>query len=587
MSLELNTWFDFGINALIMKLLVKRILAIFILFYGISSCKKNAEGITPISSGTDSKDIVSKLEEKELPSDYVWDILEAKSIILNENTASTTASGVLVNGNIIKITKAGTYNIKGKLNNGQIVVDTDDKDLVRLVLNGVDISYSESSSLFLDNAEKVILILADGTINRFSDGSTSFRDTTEGQNATIYSQTYTAIAGTGTLMVNSKFADGITGKDGLVINDGKITINATDDGIRGKDFLVIRNGDMNITCGGDALKSDNDKNLKAGYVSIENGEYKLSTRGDGISAFSSVLIKGGEFEIFSGGGNNAVLPVGLSAKGIKAKKDVSIQAKKMILDCADDAIHSDGRLQILGGIYDISCGDDAIHADNLLNVEKSEVLIKTAFEGFEAKTINIGAGKFELNTYNDCISASAGNDAQQNDGSYVYIKNGTIILRSTAGDLLDSNGNIEMGGGIMIMHGPISAEVPIDYNGTFKVISGIIVASGSNSRFLQAPSSISVQNSVQINFKSSNSAGDLINISNTNGESLVTFRPKVNYFTFIFSSAKLAMGATFKVSTGGTIEGEEIGGYYPSGSYKNGAVKGAFTKNSVISQVSI
>ena len=47
------------------------------------------------------------------------------------------------------------------------------------------------------------------------------------------------------------------------------------------------------------------------------------------------------------------------------------------------------------------------------------------------------------------------------------------------------------------------------------------------------------------------------------------------------------MGATFKVSTGGTIEGEEIGGYYPSGDYKNGAIKGTFTKNSVISQVSI
>ncbi len=50
------------------------------------------------------------------------------------------------------------------------------------------------------------------------------------------------ITGTGALTVDGNQDDGIASKDGLVILDGTITVDAVDDGIRGKDYLVVTGG---------------------------------------------------------------------------------------------------------------------------------------------------------------------------------------------------------------------------------------------------------------------------------------------------------------------------------------------------------
>ena len=547
---------------------------------GLVSCKKEAEVIEPTT------EVFKTLEDLESEKDYKWEAKEEKLIILKDNSAEIIGSGADFSKGNLKISAPGTYRISGKLNNGQIIVQSAGTDIVRLILNGVEVHSDKGSPFLIDKAERVLIFLEKGTVNNFSDNE-NYSLTQDGQNATIYSQTFTIVDGEGVLNVKSNFEDGLSSKDGLLIRNGKIKVDAKDEAIRGKDFVVIRGGELILMSGGDALKSDNEANRNSGYIEISDGLFDITAKGDGISAYSKVNINGGIYNINAGGGFEAFLPNGNSAKGIKAENEVNVKAKQMSLNCADDAIHSNSDLKILGGEYDIRTGDDSFHGDNSLTVENCKIKVNNAFEGFEAKTITIGAGRYELSTLNDCISASSIRDAQQNDGSYVYVKNGTLILRSTSGDLLDSNGNVEMSGGTMIMHGPISAEVPLDYNGTFRMIAGLIVASGSNSRFLHAPSTISPQNSVLIIFNAGNEAGELINISDVKGESVVTFRPQNNYFSFIFSSTKLIKGGSFTVSTGGLVLGTSESGYYESGVYKDGTVKGNFTVNSVITQLNL
>jgi hypothetical protein len=547
---------------------------------GLVSCKKEPEIIEPTT------EVFKTLEDLESEKDYKWEAKEEKLIILRDNSAEIVGSGAdFFQGNL-KISAPGTYRISGKLSNGQIIVQSAGTDIVRLILNGVEVHSDKGSPLLIDKAERILIFLEKGTSNNFSDNEI-YSLTQDGQNATIYSQTFTIVDGEGVLNVKSNFEDGLSSKDGLLVRNGKIKVDAKDEALRGKDFVVIRGGEFDLITGGDALKSDNEVNRNSGYIEISDGLFDITAKGDGISAYSKVNINGGIYIIKAGGGFEAFLPNGNSAKGIKAENEVNVKAKQMSLNCADDAIHSNSDLKILGGEYDIRTSDDALHGDNSLTVENSKIKVSNAFEGFEAKTITIGAGRYELSTLNDCISASSIRDAQQNDGSYVYVKNGTLILRSTSGDLLDSNGNVEMSGGTMIMHGPISAEVPLDYNGTFRMIAGLIIASGSNSRFLHAPSPISPQNSVLIIFDAGNEAGELINISDAKGESLVTFRPQNNYFSFIFSSSKLIKGGSFTVSTGGSVLGTSESGYYESGVYKDGTVKGNFTVNSVITLLNL
>ena len=69
----------------------------------------------------------------------------AATIKLSGDTIAVDGSGVTVNGSTAIITSSGTYNISGILDDGQIIVDTEDEETVVLVLNGVDITCDASA----------------------------------------------------------------------------------------------------------------------------------------------------------------------------------------------------------------------------------------------------------------------------------------------------------------------------------------------------------------------------------------------------------------------------------------------------------
>ena len=52
-----------------------------------------------------------------------------------------------------------------KFEDGQIIVDAGDEDKVYIILNGVDINCSNNAPIYVKNAKKAILSLADGTAN--------------------------------------------------------------------------------------------------------------------------------------------------------------------------------------------------------------------------------------------------------------------------------------------------------------------------------------------------------------------------------------------------------------------------------------
>ena len=65
---------------------------------------------------------------------------------------------------------------------------------------------------------------------------------------------------------------------------------------------------------------------------------------------------------------------------------------------------------------------------------------------------------------------------EANDGSFLTINGGYIVINSSNGDGLDSNGNVTMTGGTVIVHGPQSQpEVCFDVNGDFKVSGGFLI----------------------------------------------------------------------------------------------------------------
>ena len=550
-----------------------------LLFMGVAAFSCN----TAVNNGDegDDENEVENITGTEDDSDYIYSTSGATQITLNGTSVSISGSGATAVGSIVTVSEKGTYIVSGTLTNGQLIVKTDDTEAVKLILNGVNITNTSTSPLFVDKAVKVILILNDNTNNVFTDGA-SYSDVAEGQNAAIFSQSYLSVFGNGTLTVTGKYKDGIAGKDGLVIKSGNINVTAADDAIRGKDYLQIYNANITTVSSGDGLISDNETSSYVGIVHIENGTFNITAGGDGISAVSSLTTVAGTYKITSGGGSSKTISSTTSAKAIKSAGALTL-AGDFEISAAEDAIHSDRDITINSGTFNISAADDGIHATSNVIINSGDISITKSEEGIEAKFITYNSGNISVVSNDDCSNSTNGARTEANDGSHTYINGGTLIFSAANGDPLDSNGSITMVGGNVIIHGPSKQpEVPIDYNGTFNLNGGFLIAAGIASNMTQAPSSSSTQKSIQLFFNSTLAAGTLCNIQDDSGTTLATFKPERNYSAIIFSSPEIVAGKTLKVYTGGTTTGTFFSGLYTGGDYSAGTLRKSFSVSSVV-----
>lgn len=537
---------------------------------------------TDDNSNDNTDDTTSASEES---TDYVWDTSDITYITLNTSSISVDGSGASVSGTTVTITENGNYQITGTLSNGIIKVDNDNDGVVRLLLNGVTVNSNTTSPLWITNAKKVVLVLNDGKTNTFTDSS-SYTDISDGQNGTIYSKSYLSVYGNGTLNIEANYEDGIHANDGLVIKSGNISIDSKDEAVIGKDYLLIHDASMEITSGGDALKSDNEEDTLLGYVTIEDGDFDITSTYDAVSAQTDLTISGGNFDLVTGGGSSYVSTD--SARGFKGLESVTIANADITVNAADDGIKSDGDIAVTDSDISISSSDDGIQSDTNISVN-ANVTVSKSDEGFTAKYITINGGYISITSSDDAINSTSGSATEQSDGSHTYIYGGTLVLNTSSGDGLDSNGNITMTAGTVIIHGPQSQpEVPIDYNGMFNISGGFLIASGpASTNMLQAPSTSSSQKSLKITFSSSNASSTLFHIEDAGGNSLVTFKPVRSYYSIIFSSSSLATSTTYNLYTGGSCTGTNTDGLYSGGTYSGGTLRKTFTVSGTVTSISV
>ncbi|MFZ5965722.1 MAG: carbohydrate-binding domain-containing protein [Bacillota bacterium] len=548
-----------------------------------------------------------------------WKNENANYIELKETNANVKGSGAAAKAGKITITEAGVYVISGKLDNGQIVVDVQNKGNVRLVLNGVEINCTDNAPIYVENAGKTIITLQDGTENLISDGEKYvFSDSsTDEPNAAIFSKDSLTINGTGKLTVRGNYNNGVTSKDDLKITGGNIQIYSVDDGLLGRDLVAVKEGNIIIEAGGDGIKSTNDTDTSKGFIVLEGGTFDIKSGTDGIQAATSVLTTGGEFTISSGGGSvngsnkirddrqgpwgnkgsstvtNTVEEESESAKGIKASVDITISGGTFNIDSADDAIHSNNSITIAGGDISITSGDDGVHADSSILVKGGKMNIVKSYEGIESAVVTVSDGDIHVTSSDDGINIAGGNDGSSVDGrpgenhfsssenNKLMINGGYIAVDST-GDALDANGSIYMAGGTVIVSGPTTnGNGALDYDGTFELSGGFLVAAGS-AGMAQAPSEQSAQYSIIMNYSQTQQAGTVVHLKDNEGNTVVTFAPKKNYQSVVISSSELKKDTTYTLYAGGTSTGSGTDGLYTDGEYKGGTKIVEFTiSNSV------
>lgn len=470
-------------------------------------------------------------------------------------------------------------------------------------------------------------IECEGGYIQISDGVISTTNAAANVNGISCDSTLTISGGTISMTVSGNQSKGIKATDIITLSGGNITVNTSGGvvletsgtgydpaycaGIKSDKNILISGSSVAITSTGTGGKGI----TASTHLSITGGTVNITTSGNGatyrnsagitdsynatcLSADGNVSITGGSVTLSSSGTGgkginvNGTLTVGdasnsptitITTSGGKFVESGSGQNANYN---EPKALKCDGAIAINNGNISISSNDDGIKSGTSITISNATVSISKCYEALEAPYITVNSGNVSVTGTNDGFNATKGNGGESNDGSCIYLNGGYVVTNISNGDGLDSNGNMEMKGGTVVVHGPQgSPEVGADFNGTFNISGGMLVISGTNSNMTEGPGTGSSQYSVIARTNSGVSANTLFHMQDGSGNDIVTFKPYRNYYSVVFSSSALKTGTTYTIYTGGTCSGTVKDGLYTGGTYSGGTSRKTFTLSSKTTNV--
>ena len=493
---------------------------------GCTGTKSSTGNIDSLETETDTEEIevqsitgtfssTDMFTERDLAGTY--EESGAVYVTLSDDGITGETAGVAINGQTMTITAEGTYIFSGTLSEGQIVVDAD-KAKVQIVFDNVDITCASSAAVYVKNAEKVFVTLAEGSQNTLRNTDEYVAIDDNNIDAVIFAKSDLTLNGTGSLTIVSAEGHGIVSKDDLKITGGTYDITAAGHALSGKDSVRIADGTFILTAEKDGIHAENADDEEKGYIYIADGDFTITSDGDGMDASNIVQIEDGTFDITAGGGAANSLKThesdmpgggmsqnierpdgesmpqmgekpdgknmpqdtttdesGTSTKGIKAGGGMYLNGGTYQIDSVDDSIHSNANITIADGTYTLATGDDGVHADDALTVNGGTITVTESYEGLEGLTVTINDGTIDITARDDGVNAAGGTDRsgfgtfgdhfkgmdsaddeteETTDNEMWMELNGGYIHILAGGDGVDSNGDLTINGGEIYIDGP-------------------------------------------------------------------------------------------------------------------------------------
>ena len=404
------------------------------------------------------------------------------------------------------------------------------------------ISASSGPAILVLSGDEITISSVPDSVNVIEDSTVHPLVDEKDYNAAIYSKSDLVFNGTGTITINGNYNNAINCRDDIKIVDVTLIINSVDEGIIGKDYIAVSKATITANTVGDSLKSTNDEDTDRGFIYIKSGTFNLTTDSDGIQAVNSILIYDGDFTI------NA------DDDGISSTSSIIIGGGTFTINADDDAINSDTEIYIYDGNITISAGDDAIHGYDLIQIEGGTINITKSYEGIEALLIVINGGTINIVSSDDAINATTGG-GQEHGPQYVslggtLIINGGIIQISSTGDGVDVNGNATMTGGYLVVYGPTTdMESTIDYDETFNISGGLIIAIGSDGMLLGL-STTSTQMSLLYADGETFDTGTTITLTDADGTKIVEIDALKSFEAVVISCEEMLFGEDYTLEVG-------------------------------------
>lgn len=438
---------------------------------------------------------------------------EAVKITLNKTTATVSGSGAKADGSTITITEEGVYIVSGTLEDGQIIVNASDSDKVQIVLDGVHINCETNAAIYVREADKVFITLAENSSNTLGDGNeyTQIDDNTV--DSVIFSKSDLVCNGTGSLTIEADYKHGIVSKDDLVISGGTYKIAAADNGITAKDQIKILNGSFDIDAANSAVKAKNTDDAELGNIYIAGGIFTIEAEQDGFHATGSIVVDDGTITVNSGDDS--------SISGTADGKE----PPQMPPDTEN------------GSDMQPSQDFDPENAPSGGNAPQDFDPGNAPSDGDAPQMMQGGPG------------------GGGNSELYIKITGGTLTV-SADGDGLDSNGGLLVTGGTTIVYGPTSdGDSALDYDGSAIVTGGTLAAIGS-AGMTESFDEASTQPVITYYCTETQSADTAITLTDSDGSALFTVTPEKAYASIVLTCPEMKLGATYTLAAG--TDNEEI-----------------------------
>lgn len=395
------------------------------------------------------------------------------------------------------------------------------------------------------------------------------------------------ITDAGTYVLYGSCADGSVtvekGTDGvtLVLNGLTLTSETSAPIVCGKGSEVT----IEVAAGTENTLTDTESNNdESGNADAENAVIKCK---DG----STVTLCGdGELTVTANGKNGIKSGATTDEDGeaLLTIRDLTLNIDAPV----NDAINAEQLLNVESGTLTIDASDDAIHCDLVLNIgadgtDGPTINITNCCEGLEGAELNVCSGDITINASDDCLNA-ANSDLTDYDFT-MTISGGTIDAYSSAGDGFDSNGDLTITGGTVIVWTDNTADnEPLDADGTITVSGGTVLAAGGSSGMgmnLEAAQPCVIYGSTGFGGMPGSTQSSLIaadadfTIEDADGNAVYSGTARCGANFFLFSSADVVADSAYTLKAGdsstegtaqsGTVStGMGMGGGFPGGGQK-------------------
>jgi len=263
--------------------------------------------------------------------------------------------------------------------------------------------------------------------------------------------------------------------------------------------------------------------------------------------------------------------LGNAASALKSKDNLTIISGKLNLTSKDNAIKGKDSVVVENTELLVNAKGKGITTEGNLYIYNGNIDIKESEEGLEGKQIELYGGNINIVSTDDGINAREKADKslseeeqerfsnQNQTDTWLKVEGGTIYV-DAAGDGIDSNGQVYINGGELIVYGPTDdGNATLDYNGEAVITGGTYIGLGS-SGMAQGFSDASTQNSVEVFYDSTQNKNTNIAITDASGNTLFNIEAKKNFSDLLFSSSSVKTGDKLTIKTGDdtkevTVEG--------------------------------